>query len=433
MHLSPSFLYKKKIGGAGPQGIQGIPGEQGIQGDPGPQGDEGPEGPTGPAGYGGPQNFIQLTQLAAKPSPAPGAGIVNLYARTNDKLYYQLDDNSEVLIGDVATGVSQNVSFGTVTSTGFNGPIGTATPNTAVFTTGNYGGTADAELATIFASGAPALDTTFSRRTMLHLHMTGSATGSQFMARSHLTVPTGVALADYAHFAVQPTVKVGTGTVQNQTAFSAGSLAGSSNGSVSFQSGLAAATGNYCLFSDGTAKSYHKGNLCVGNNTLNNESQGEGLRIDVNTFAAAAILTNKTSGNETSRIWNQGTTGNNILCRWLTEGGSGTSRGLVDFDRTGVVTRYVTTSDKTLKLYRGPMEEQGEKLDKIQLHRYQMKESHAIREGPFAQDLYLTHPEAVHIGTGANDPWGIDKTYFIWPMLKELQSLRKRVAVLERR
>lgn len=160
-------------------------------------------------------------------------------------------------------------------------------------------------------------------------------------------------------------------------------------------------------------------------------SAGYGLEV-TNTGAgklAAIFKSSDGATNGTFDVWNAATSGDNLFISFLTEAGA-SSRGNIDFNRGATQVRYNVTSDQRIKTDLGPMEEIGEKLDLIQLHKYMVKETNYITHGPFAQELYSLFPDVVGVGD-EEKLWSVNPGGMIWPIVKELQSLRKRVAQLE--
>jgi hypothetical protein len=103
----------------------------------------------------------------------------------------------------------------------------------------------------------------------------------------------------------------------------------------------------------------------------------------------------------TTFTWNASTTGDSKFIEFATEG-SYTARGSVDYNRAGGLTRFNTTSDKTLKTLIGdaPQEKSLSILRETHLREYYWNDDPTEKPqiGPFAQELHQTYPGAVSVG-----------------------------------
>jgi hypothetical protein len=102
-----------------------------------------------------------------------------------------------------------------------------------------------------------------------------------------------------------------------------------------------------------------------------------------------------------SLMWNSATSGNNTFVEFLTETVS-TARGSVDYNRTGGLTRYNTTSDATLKNILGDSDgaKSVEILNSTRIREYAWKDDETQKPqiGVIAQELYETYKGAVSVG-----------------------------------
>ena len=93
-----------------------------------------------------------------------------------------------------------------------------------------------------------------------------------------------------------------------------------------------------------------------------------------------------------------------------------------------------TTSDQRLKENIADAADAGSAIDAMQVRQFDWKGSEKTQSYGFvAQELHTVFPEAVVEG-GANestDPWGVDYAALVPMLVKEIQSLRARVAQLE--
>jgi hypothetical protein len=97
---------------------------------------------------------------------------------------------------------------------------------------------------------------------------------------------------------------------------------------------------------------------------------------------------------------------------------------------TGVF--FVTTSDGRLKENVRDSDDAGSKIDAIQVRQYDWKADGSHQDyGMIAQELIEVAPEAVSGQIDTEDTMGIDYSKLVPMLIKEIQSLRNRVAQLE--
>ena len=111
---------------------------------------------------------------------------------------------------------------------------------------------------------------------------------------------------------------------------------------------------------------------------------------------------------------------------------AGTERGSIKTD--GSATAYNTSSDRRLKENIEQSDDAGEIIDSIQIVKHDWKDGGHVRYGMIAQDLYQVAAEAVSAGDDGEEiekTWGVDYSKLVPMLVKEVQSLRKRVAELE--
>ena len=99
-------------------------------------------------------------------------------------------------------------------------------------------------------------------------------------------------------------------------------------------------------------------------------------------------------------------------------------------------TQYNTTSDRRLKRNIQPVADCGDKIDQIEVvsHQWTNGTDVAIPYGFIAQDLYKAAPHAVSKGDDGEEveiEWAVDYSKLVPMLVKEVQSLRARVAQLE--
>jgi hypothetical protein len=136
------------------------------------------------------------------------------------------------------------------------------------------------------------------------------------------------------------------------------------------------------------------GNLLVG--TTSSSNPGCILNATGQINATVAL------GNNCMQYWNQGASGDNKFAEFYTEGGGGSLRGSIDFNRGATLTRYNTTSDATLKNILGDSNGQKsvEILNSTRIREYAWKddETQKPQVGVIAQELYETYKGAVSVG-----------------------------------
>ena len=101
--------------------------------------------------------------------------------------------------------------------------------------------------------------------------------------------------------------------------------------------------------------------------------------------------------------------------------------------QTGVTTtNYGTSSDQRLKDNIADADDAGSKIDSIQVRKYDWKADGSHQDyGMIAQELQLVAPEAVSGDADSEEMMGVDYSKLVPMLIKEIQSLRNRVAQLE--
>jgi hypothetical protein len=102
----------------------------------------------------------------------------------------------------------------------------------------------------------------------------------------------------------------------------------------------------------------------------------------------------------------------------------------------GSATAYNTSSDRRLKNNIAPADNAGSVIDAIEVVKHDWKVGGHTRYGIIAQDLHSVAPEAVSVGDADDvedfkNPWGVDYSKLVPMLVKELQSVRARLAALE--
>ena len=109
---------------------------------------------------------------------------------------------------------------------------------------------------------------------------------------------------------------------------------------------------------------------------------------------------------------------------------SGTTVGSISV--TASATAYNTSSDQRLKENIADADDAGAKIDSIQVRKFDWKADGSHQDyGMVAQELLEVAPEAVSAPEDPEEMMGVDYSKLVPMMLKEIQSLRARVAQLE--
>ncbi len=129
-----------------------------------------------------------------------------------------------------------------------------------------------------------------------------------------------------------------------------------------------------------------------------------------------------------------------IAGRFARQGSNGS---VIDFRREGTnivgsisvttsATAYNTSSDERLKENITDSADAGSKVDAIQIRQFDWKADGSHQDyGVIAQELVEVAPEAVSEGDTEEDMMGVDYSKLVPMLIKEVQTLRNRVAQLE--
>ena len=163
----------------------------------------------------------------------------------------------------------------------------------------------------------------------------------------------------------------------------------------------------------------------------------ERMRID----SSGNLLVGVTSiADATSRTYGNAFSGSSAYANW-TSWGSGTHTNAAFRNGTNQVgsivttstsTSYNTSSDQRLKDNIADANDAGSKIDAIQVRQYDWKADGSHQDyGMIAQELQTVAPEAVTVPADSEDMMGVDYSKLVPMLIKEIQSLRNRVAQLE--
>ena len=147
-------------------------------------------------------------------------------------------------------------------------------------------------------------------------------------------------------------------------------------------------------------------------------------------FTGRVVTLQTTSASNVITAWNSATSGDNSLIGFFTDGGTG--RGSITYNRTAGLVAYNTTSDVRLKDNIANAADSGDKVDAIKVRQFDWKETgNHVDYGFVAQELHAVAPHAVSKPEDEEAMWSVDYSKLVPMLVKEVQSLRKRVAELE--
>lgn len=167
-----------------------------------------------------------------------------------------------------------------------------------------------------------------------------------------------------------------------------------------------------------------------------NSGFGGSVRVDIYGFTTTALqCINDTAASFNSVFWNRATAGNNSFLEFATEAAY-TQRGSITFNRGAGLTAYNTTSDQRMKnTLNRRAQGIASLIDQVQVHQFSWKDTGTLGLGCYAQELVLIAPEAVTPGDDNDQQitraWGVDYSKLVPRLILEIQSLRKRVELLE--
>ena len=109
---------------------------------------------------------------------------------------------------------------------------------------------------------------------------------------------------------------------------------------------------------------------------------------------------------------------------------NGSAAGSITYD--GLAVQYNTSSDQRLKENIADADDAGSKVDAIQVRKFDWIADGSHQDyGMVAQELQTVAPEAVSAPEDPDEMMGVDYSKLVPMLVKEIQSLRNRVAQLE--
>ena len=166
----------------------------------------------------------------------------------------------------------------------------------------------------------------------------------------------------------------------------------------------------------------NSGSLLVGTTDLSphNNTSGNGVALSAGSGVDVAV-----ADGETLYLNRMGSNGRIVNFRR-----AGAFMAGIDVTTTAVA--YNTSSDQRLKDNIADADDAGSKIDAIQVRKFDWKADGSHQDyGMVAQELLEVAPEAVSAPEDPEEMMGVDYSKLVPMMLKEIQSLRARVAQLE--
>ena len=185
-------------------------------------------------------------------------------------------------------------------------------------------------------------------------------------------------------------------------------------------------TGDYMRFGTSAAEAMR---ITSGGDVLVGMTSATGAGL---TSVRAGLFSGQrtASGDTVFQAWNQGTTGDNKFVEFYTEGGGGSFRGSIDYNRAAGLVRYNVTSDYRLKTdlqeFNG-----NDILNKVKVYDYQLKETGARVYGVMAHELQEVIPYAVGGSKDGEKMQSVDYSIIVPILIKAVQELEARIKQLE--
>jgi hypothetical protein len=200
------------------------------------------------------------------------------------------------------------------------------------------------------------------------------------------------------------------------------------------------AAGSLLIRDDGTFIK-ESGGLQIGNTSgtgttrpiLFYTESAERMRID----SSGNLLVGTTSSSGKLTVRQDSTTASPLFIvnaaisgKFATFEGNGAVHGSITW--SGSTTSYNTSSDYRLKENIADADDAGSKVDAIQVRKFDWKADGSHQDyGMIAQELQVVAPEAVSAPEDPDEMMGVDYSKLVPMLIKEIQSLRNRVAQLE--
>ena len=174
------------------------------------------------------------------------------------------------------------------------------------------------------------------------------------------------------------------------------------------------------------------GNLLVGTTSPLFSSVRRGISVlaPTGTFVAASFANDAGANAQTTDIWNKATTGNNGFVSFFTEGGSGSERGNITYNRAGGLVVYGTTSDYRLKKNIVDLPNALQTVLQLKPRQFDWKETENTTTGFIAHELAEICPHAVIGSKDDIDDKGnpkyqnVDTSFLVATLTAAIQELK---------
>lgn len=244
------------------------------------------------------------------------------------------------------------------------------------------------------------------------------------------TAAAAFTLVDMHHFYAVQGAFGATSAVTNQYGFhAASSLTGATN-NYGFYSNIGSGSNRWNFYANGAANNYFAG--AVGVNLLPTAHTSYKFVVEGQAGNNATLFKTGTSAAApVSSIWHTGTSGDNWFIDFYTETAA-TLRGSITYNRGAGQVAYNVTSDVRLKENIADAADAGDKIDAMQVRQFDWKETgNHLDYGFVAQELHNVAPHAVSKPENEDAMWSVDYSKLVPILVKELQTVRARLAALE--
>ena len=358
-------------------------------------------------GTSSPQSDGNTTNLEV--SSAFGARVLIANTDTNGRKYGFYSSNSGIL------GLADYTASGTPTrmaidSSG-NVGIGTTSPSTKLHVNTGSAGYGLTLAASSQTSGTYQLGIDSSSNLAI---FDTAASSQRFVISNQGNV--GIGMTPSARLSIRPS---GSGSEDSHFGFGANRdtyISTSSTGTIIFRNGSE------------RMRIDSSGNLLVGT-TSGSSLSNTGFRyINSGTSSYAEFVRTTTSDASANVYISRGNDGRALL---FYRNDVPSTVGSVTLTTSS--TAYNTSSDQRLKENIADADDAGSKIDAIQVRKFDWKVDGSHQDyGMIAQELVEVAPEAVTVPADSEEMMGVDYSKLVPMLIKEIQSLRNRVAQLEK-
>jgi hypothetical protein len=234
---------------------------------------------------------------------------------------------------------------------------------------------------------------------MVDVGAVGAIGGNSYGFRSQATFnSTGVSFGEFTHFLKGTNGGPGAANIGQEFAFRAMPMSGETV---------------WAFFADQNP-SFFGGSVRIGSQVTLGDNERTTLAFNGNSEWGNVSRDNTATANAAHIVFQSGAT----------------QAGLITTN--GATTTYGTTSDRRLKKDIKPLGDAGKIIDRLKPSKWRWKQDGKEGVGFVAQELVRVVPHAVVRGTKRR-PWARDDSALVAYLVAEIQSLRKRLAKVEKR